>query len=244
MDYRDFTKKELADLLDIIQACVQSRSEADVMRVVARIKRLLSADNAVCALGDASTGRLSKILNLDYPDEWGGIYIGERLYTKDPVIRFNYKFFKTHRWSEALHLFNGKDQTDLMNRATDFGLNYGISSGVNGERCRGSIFSFSARQDRFEGRHKEILDMLTPHVHQALIRPSERAPGDCKGLSAREKEVLVWMKEGKTNWEISLILRISERTVKFHVQNIERKLNAVNKAHAIAIAFGSGLVSN
>ncbi|MBI5454100.1 MAG: autoinducer binding domain-containing protein [Deltaproteobacteria bacterium] len=243
MNYKDFTKKELAGLLDIIQECVRSRSDADVANIVAKIKGLLSADNAVCALGDASTGSLVKILNLDYPEEWGVIYISEELYRKDPVIRYNYEFYRTHLWSEAVSLFNGKEQIDLMNRATDFGLTFGLSSGVNGERCRGSIFSFSARQDRFEGRHKKILDVLTPHVHQALVRALERTPRAGALLSEREKEVLVWMKEGKTNWEISTILRISERTVKFHVQNIERKLNAVNKAHAIAIAFDSGLVS-
>lgn len=242
MDYRDFTKKELADLLDIIQECVTSRSDADVTNIVAKIKGLLSADNAVCALGDAATGSLVKILNLDYPEEWGVIYISEELYRKDPVIRYNYEFYRTHLWSEAVSLFNGKEQIDLMNRATDFGLTFGISSGVNGKCSRGSIFSFSARQDRFEGRHKKILDVLAPHVHQALARTFERPPRAHTPLSEREKEVLVWMKEGKTNWEISLILRISERTVKFHVQNIARKLNAVNKAHAIAIAFDSGLV--
>lgn len=243
MDHTDFTKKELSGILDIIQECVRSRSDADVKNIVAKIKGLLSADNAVCALGDASTGSLVKILNLDYPEEWGGIYISEELYRKDPVIKYNYAFYKTHHWSEAVCLFNGKEELHLMDRATDFGLNHGISSGVNGERCRGSIFSFSARQDRFEGRHKKVLDIITPHIHQALVKASERTARINAPLSKREKEVLVWMKEGKTNWEISLILLISERTVKFHVQNIERKLNAVNKAHAIAIAFDSGLVS-
>ena len=52
------------------------------------------------------------------------------------------------------------------------------------------------------------------------------------------------MKAGKTNWEISVILNISERTVKFHVQNIERKLNAVNKTHAVAIALDQNLLTS
>jgi DNA-binding CsgD family transcriptional regulator len=37
-------------------------------------------------------------------------------------------------------------------------------------------------------------------------------------------------------------LNISERTVKFHIQNIERKLDAVNKAHAVAIAMEQDLI--
>jgi len=243
MIYTEFTKKELADILGIIQECVNCRSDADVKILLAKTKDLISADNAICGLGDVSTGRLVKLLNLDYPEEWAGMYVSEELFRKDPVVKFTYEFYRTHFWSEAVEAFNGSEQIDLMDRATDFGLNYGVSSGVNGERFRGSIFSFSARQDRFDGRHKKVLDIIIPHIHQALVRASDRTARLDAQLSKREKEVLVWMKEGKTNWEISSILLISERTVKFHVQNIERKLNAVNKAHAIAIAFDSGLVS-
>lgn len=53
----------------------------------------------------------------------------------------------------------------------------------------------------------------------------------------REKEVLNWLKLGKTNWEISVILQISERTAKFHVGNIMKKLNAVTRGHAVAKAI-------
>lgn len=50
------------------------------------------------------------------------------------------------------------------------------------------------------------------------------------------------MKEGKSNWELAMILDISERTVKFHVQNVEKKLNAVNRAHAVALAMDYGMI--
>jgi DNA-binding CsgD family transcriptional regulator len=55
-------------------------------------------------------------------------------------------------------------------------------------------------------------------------------------LSKREIEVLSWLKEGKTSWEIARILRISERTVNFHVGNILKKLDANNRTHAVALA--------
>ncbi|MDA8106228.1 MAG: helix-turn-helix transcriptional regulator [Nitrospiraceae bacterium] len=66
-------------------------------------------------------------------------------------------------------------------------------------------------------------------------------PGDCGGdllhlLSTREKEVLGWLRMGKTSWDISVILRISERTVNYHVNNIMRKLGVVNRMHAVSMA--------
>ena len=50
------------------------------------------------------------------------------------------------------------------------------------------------------------------------------------------------MKDGKTAWDISQILSISERTVKFHVQNIMRKVNATNRAQAVAICMENGFI--
>ncbi len=61
-------------------------------------------------------------------------------------------------------------------------------------------------------------------------------------LSKREIEVLSWIKEGKTSWEIARILLISERTVNFHVRNVIKKLDAKNRTHALAIAVAERLI--
>ena len=61
-------------------------------------------------------------------------------------------------------------------------------------------------------------------------------------LSAKEKEILKWLAVGKINWEIANILGITDRTVKFHVGNIMKKLDAVNRAQAVAIAAYKGLI--
>jgi len=242
MEFKSFSKKELTDILCLIHRCVQCRTENDIIGVVWRLKDMVGADNGVCALGDVS-GNILKIINVNYPVEWLDAYASEELYKKDPVIRFNYTFFKTHFWSEALQRFSDEPYVDLMNRASEFRLRYGMAGGVNGsEQDCGSIFSFSSDRNGFTGNNLKILDVLTPHIHQAIARICEKRGMLLQSLSVREMEVLEWMKEGKTNWEISVILNISERTVKFHVQNIEKKLNAVNKAHAIAIAMDNGLV--
>ena len=55
-------------------------------------------------------------------------------------------------------------------------------------------------------------------------------------LTAREAEVLYWLKEGKTNWEISSILGNAEKTVGKHLENIFRKLNVENRTAAVRVA--------
>ncbi len=51
-------------------------------------------------------------------------------------------------------------------------------------------------------------------------------------LTLRESEVLTFVRIGKTNIEISMILGISPNTVKNHLKNIFKKLNVVNRAQA------------
>ncbi len=63
-----------------------------------------------------------------------------------------------------------------------------------------------------------------------------------RSLSPREKEILKWLKAGKSSWDISIILDITERTVNFHINNVKQKLNAVSRAQAVAIAMGLGLI--
>lgn len=68
------------------------------------------------------------------------------------------------------------------------------------------------------------------------------AGGSANLLSKREKEVLAWAAIGKTNWESSKILGISERTVNFHLGNVMRKFGVFNKTHAVAKGVALGYV--
>ena len=61
-------------------------------------------------------------------------------------------------------------------------------------------------------------------------------------LSARELQILKLMALGKSNKEVGHALYISEYTVKNHVKSILKKLNAIGRTEAIAIASGRGLV--
>jgi len=62
------------------------------------------------------------------------------------------------------------------------------------------------------------------------------------GLTPRERDVLAWVAEGKSDWEISVILGLSESTVRWHVDNARDKLGAVNRAQAVARMAAAGLL--
>jgi DNA-binding CsgD family transcriptional regulator len=59
----------------------------------------------------------------------------------------------------------------------------------------------------------------------------------------RERECLRWCKAGKSAWDISRILGISERTAQFHISNAMAKLGAPNRITAVVMAIQRGLLS-
>jgi DNA-binding NarL/FixJ family response regulator len=74
-------------------------------------------------------------------------------------------------------------------------------------------------------------------------RESEPQAPRRPALTEREMQVLRGMADGKSNAEIGRDLFVSEDTVKTHARRLFRKLNARDRAHAVAAGFRAGLVS-
>ena len=62
-------------------------------------------------------------------------------------------------------------------------------------------------------------------------------------LTNRETQIMRYIADGNTNKEIGHVLGISEQTIKSHVSAILRKLNANDRAHAVALAIRSSWIS-
>jgi DNA-binding CsgD family transcriptional regulator len=61
-------------------------------------------------------------------------------------------------------------------------------------------------------------------------------------LTRRELDVLSWTSQGKTAWEVSVILAMSEKTVNFHLGNAMRKLGVSSKHQAVLKCVAAGLL--
>lgn len=79
-------------------------------------------------------------------------------------------------------------------------------------------------------------------VERLLQRTTPPDAPPLPALTGRERECLGLVADGKTDWEISVILTLSEATVRFHVDNARRKLGAVTRAQAAARLALAGLI--
>jgi DNA-binding NarL/FixJ family response regulator len=81
-------------------------------------------------------------------------------------------------------------------------------------------------------------------VYQRATRGAEAgSAGDDPGLTLREQAILEAMAEGLSTKVISRELYISEKTVKFHLTNIYRKLGVHNRTGAMRYAYEHDLIS-
>jgi two-component system NarL family response regulator len=69
-----------------------------------------------------------------------------------------------------------------------------------------------------------------------------REQQEARPLSAREREVLRLLVEGRSNAEIGLALNLSVGTVRTHVAHILEKLQAADRTEAATLALRRGLV--
>jgi two-component system, NarL family, response regulator LiaR len=89
--------------------------------------------------------------------------------------------------------------------------------------------------------------LLQPVVASKLLQhvstPRDEKLNGLESLTEREMEVLKLLGAGKTNKEIATTLFISERTVKFHVSSILKKLDVGNRTEAVSLAAHHGLIN-
>jgi len=83
---------------------------------------------------------------------------------------------------------------------------------------------------------------LSPEATEELIALTVRPPKPGYDLTEREWDVLEQLVKGHNNREIAEELVISPSTVKHHVSSILRKLDANNRAEAVAIAMENKLI--
>lgn len=115
----------------------------------------------------------------------------------------------------------------------------------------GTYFTFVNLPQPLNSRQGYLIEVLTPYIHCAFVRmlANERqeqyeiAPND-RLITAREIEILQWVRDGKSNQEIGRILNISPLTVKNHVQKILKKLNVQNRAQAVARGLSLQIIKN
>lgn len=239
------SNKDKQSLLDLIHGSVECNSREEFQGLIYQLRDITPFEHATCLLRQFSpiaNKVMDEVVNVNYSQEWLGLYIEKDFQYIDPILVQHFKNMKLQFWEDTYKTFSPPNK--FLRLANSFGLTKGYTHGARDTKGREtSLLSFAGPSIERYGRTEAIINYTVPHFHQALSRLSKMIPyKDKVFLTPREKEVLRWVAQGKNSWDISMILCISERTINFHVSSLMQKLDAVTRAHAVAIAFDLGLI--
>ena len=242
-------KNDMSKLMGIMHDCLYVSSNNDVMRIIDSLNDIIPFNAAILCKQESKINGpfLSEKINHSYPLEWVRSYFENNLFIDDPVIRASEKASKAFTWESAYRDEGAEnDFNEFVSLANDYGLRKGVASLCNS--CNGdgekTLISLETNGNNIDEEYLSIVDYILPHIHESVVRVDEQKKSREKitGLTRRELETLKWAQEGKTAWEIGIILSISERTVKYHLNNIYQKLNVANRSQAIVKAMRHGLI--
>ena len=92
------------------------------------------------------------------------------------------------------------------------------------------------------GRHY-LTPLITKEVMDSVLSPSTGERGTTTALTARQREVLQLVAEGKGTKEIATILRLSVKTVEFHKARLMQQLDLHTIADLTKYAITQGITS-
>lgn len=237
-------------VMELCQSVLEARQAADFNRALQNATGELSARFFSGFLASSPRSKAHERMHRSFgcpPAEFQG-HKDREAAKRDPVIaRCVQRPGIPHAWSQRDYAEAG--QGDLWEEMAAFGMRRGFAVvtelpgtnrwfafGIETDSCRDpSAEELSAQMAGFA--------LVTAYAQVAAEAVLVPRPDHALGaLSARQREVLKWTAAGKTAWEVGRILAISEGTVRRHLQDSAQTLNAVNKAHAVAMALEFGWI--
>ncbi|QPK64469.1 autoinducer binding domain-containing protein [Methylomonas sp. LL1] len=228
-----------------LQALQTCENEHQIFQTIVSMGAELGFD--YCAYGLRLALPLSNpkiVKKSNYPMAWQAQYQTKNYCAIDPTVKHALRSPLPIQWTDGLFASTAA----FWEEARSFGLRYGWAQSMRDVPGATGMLTL-ARSDEplteTELAAKAFkMAWLTQNAHIALSRsllPKLLPEADTK-LSNREVAVLRWTADGKTSGEIASIMKITERTVNFHISNAATKLNAANKTSAAVKAAMLGFL--
>ena len=235
---------------DTCEALSKIADLATMKHVVDNQLRQLGFDRFAYHLMRPPDGPRVPLAMTTYPSDWTDRYTERGYVNTDPVVGAAVSRLIPFQWDSLMRgRYWTKQQRDILNEAGDFKLRNGITVPVHGPGHGVStlnVTSDSSRQDAdgLWAEHRMDLLLLAFYMHESVIAKIDAdAPAPIFHLAPREKECLIWTARGKTAWEVSQILNLSEETVVGYLKSAITRLGVHSKTHAVAKSILLGLIT-
>lgn len=245
----------MIDLGSAIEAILGANCADDAFGNLTKSTQDLGYNNAIFTLlTDHPSVGLTQFHGFatDYPEDWMKHYETAGYYEFDPVVQASFKSVLPFSWDDAMALQRRAPDLDeaqsqmgqrILNDAADAGFSGGIGVPIRSRFGELAGLGF-AREHNSEGESYQKLaqiNLLAGAFYDRYMGFFQAEDPVC--YTSRERDVLSWSAEGKTDREIAIILGITPPTVRYHWANIFEKMNVTNKIQATCQAVRTGVIS-
>ncbi|WP_417450776.1 LuxR family transcriptional regulator [Kordiimonas sp.] len=176
-----------------------------------------------------------------YPEDWTKYYLDKKYDRIDRILQVSLGSSMPFNWDHDT-VVNGRtsDQQRFFDEAEDAGLVYGVTVPIHVVGAYPGAVNVVGEFHQNDPAVEHALYLMGVYMHDCAVKLGEDnsfTGMPRRDLSPRELECLKWASSGKTDWEISGILSIAERTVHAHIENAKRKLGVHTRLQAIVKAF-------
>lgn len=230
------------NLIEIFEAAGKIDTAASVREIIRQLHaRVQSFGFMACLVTDLPNPNTSSlqqhILVNDWPADWYERYMSAGHYRHDPCAALCRTAVTPFLWSDVVLSRNDSQARRVMDEAADFGLREGICIPIQSPLGQNAAVTLAGRELDLTPSARCTVHALARHAYSAAYRLSGGLSKQLRQrLSKRECEILQWTAGGKTAWEVSRILCISESTVNTHLRNVRQKLDTANIVQAIVEA--------
>jgi DNA-binding CsgD family transcriptional regulator len=137
-----------------------------------------------------------------------------------------------------------KRQRRIVDEASEFRLVTGLIVPLRSPSSGPALVTISGGALELSPRERTELHVAAICTHARIrgLRGSNGRALKAPHLSPRERECLQWVAMGKTDWEISEILSISEKTANMHIQRTKEKYGVATRTQAVVHGLRTGAI--
>lgn len=227
------------ELMDDIDRVMTEHKGSDLLFEIARKFNLRHV--AYIGINMPNVSEPDPFIISTYREDWVRRYQAENYVAIDPVVNDGLAGILPFDWGSAKN--KSKKVRAFFAESEEFGVaRQGLSFPIRGVHGETAMFSVNAdlSDTDWESEKKKLVrecQILAYHFHTRTLEDLGVSPPENAHLYPRERECLKWASAGKSASDTATILGISERTVRYYLENARVKLGTVNTVQTVAKAI-------
>jgi LuxR family transcriptional regulator, transcriptional activator of the bioluminescence operon len=243
---RKSTDLKLNATFELIDKAFEVNTEAELEELMASALRDYGIENF--AVNELRAGKRQMIGRQRFgrPEQaWAARYMNDQMYLKDDVVKMVIQGPSPIWWDKMERDYGlSPDTQRIFDGALEHGLEDGFVVPVHRTDSSISSVAFTATQKLDLSSTDEaclrLIALYYVSFGELLAAKASQNAQPRVELTSRQIECLQWVREGKTSWEISVILGLSERTVIFHIEEACTRLGVKTRTQAVIEALIQG----